>query len=163
MHMIRYITDTPTLTLIEQYLDNQVPHRVQQRIDLGPSTIICQQKRSVLNFISNTYLYYHINNRMYVDINHIISSLISSPCYFRCTYRKFADKIRHTIWTLDADNILVKRDLIDIKTMVEIILSQNCLFSTRFKLESRFYANIFLIWLLRLMIIAQIHCLLIRF
>jgi hypothetical protein len=130
--MIRYITNQASLLLIENYLDNQILSTSK------PSN----EKKSSLVFFSNIYLYYHINNHIYVDINHIIANMTANPYQFQIIYDKFRWMICYTTEQ--------KRSLIDIPSMTKIILSQNCPFSRRFKLECRFYGKIFALLLLLL-------------
>ena len=76
--------------------------------------------------------YWH-NNDPYFDIQHIISVLNLKTSYIKEKYNKYANKISYYLWHKNEFDGYILRELINEKTMYQIILGSNSAFSASFK------------------------------
>lgn len=90
-------------------------------------------------------MYYNINNKYYVDIDHILSKIATSKDEYQTLFRKFSGKISFSIWTTTLNSTFKRRDLIDFKTMGLLILSTNNYFSEIFRTECACYVIIMIL------------------
>lgn len=105
-----YIDDIDTVLLIESYLDKLAKINIFEKGE--------HVKKHAFVFNTNMYVYYEINNKLYVDVNHITASMNSTDIF---------------------EKELIDRDLIDINTMGSIIISYDCDFQKNFKKELMTY------------------------
>jgi len=142
MNLVKYITDGPTVNIIENYLDelNIFYNREEHTNTITMPTI--SLNKTAFIFFSNIYLYYHLNDQIYVDIEHIVSNLVSTEQQKNQIMRNYRDLIRHQFLVMSSNGRANQRNLIDIETMARIILSFNNPMSRRFLLECKFYLMI---------------------
>ncbi|BCS83335.1 hypothetical protein QLL95_gp0788 [Cotonvirus japonicus] len=86
-------------------------------------------------FNTNTYIYYKINDKWYVDLNHILSNMNLSDDKFIYYNNKFFNYTKICIWMIKNNGTYILRDLLNLESMCAIILSFDCEFSRNFKLE----------------------------
>ena len=137
----RYTEDKMIVSIWEQYLDEVI----LPNPDIDEEIRISNPKKTAFQFLSDINVYYHIDDRRYVDINHIISKLVSTEHQYSMFYKNFGHAIRHSIWTNRFDGNVIKRNLIDIATMGRIILSFNSPYRKRFIIECKLYIALILI------------------
>ena len=79
------------------------------------------------------FMIYWYENEPYFDIQHIISVLNLKPSYIREKYNDYADEIEYYIWHKNEYGGYILRELIDEKTMYNMMLSSNSTISKSFK------------------------------
>lgn len=130
--------------LLETFLDNQVPLFISNKNNEMFSNINNESDKKnivkkVSKFDSNIYLYYYVDKKYYVDINHIISNLTNNDEEYKNVFREFSEYICQSIWTPKENGKFIKRELIDLQTMGRIILKFNGKFSSLFMYECMFH------------------------
>ena len=127
---IIYINDNPQkISNLETFLDNKIPQPIMKKNDaivlsVGRSNIILNDraiKLSAFIFYTNVFVYYYVDGKFYVDINHLLSCLTTDMTVYQNTFRDFTDSIANTIWT-GTEARPIYRYLIDFNTVNEIIL-----------------------------------------
>jgi hypothetical protein len=138
-----YCDDMDTISLIEAIYDYYTPSFVQIVTDnihnnIRFSDILFDlfrpMKKCIFAFGTNIYLYYKINNKYYMDMNHLILNLVDSANHANC-FHMHSNKICHFIWTTGFNGKIIRRPLIDMKNIGQIILSTNGEFSNLFRQE----------------------------
>jgi len=94
--------------------------------------IINVPKKSFI-YKDHYFITYWHQNEPYFDIQHIISVLNLQPSYLRAKYNEFSDKICYHVWHKNQFDGYILRELINEKTMYQLILSSNSIFSKKFK------------------------------
>lgn len=157
MDLIDYTIDPRLVLIAEAYLDNLIPQDILTAVDqlilnLNINNIyydlIYPISKSVSIFGSNCYVYYIINNKYYVDINHIISCMTTSADQYKELFYNYSEYIYTSIWDIGLHGKPFYRELIDLNTMGRLILSYNCLFSQLFIYECLLY--LFIIRILKI-------------
>ena len=141
---------------IESALDSMVPSF------LYTNNLSAQKNpklsKSAKLFGGNKYLFYLVDDKIYVDIHHIISNLTNDSLTNQKIFRDFSEEISFPIWC-PKQNKLVRRELIDYSTMTKMILSHQCDFSDTFRLEcvcSMYIIYIFMELMIYCMILLRI-------
>lgn len=152
---ILYIKNNPILEEIETYLDDMVSEFANVRTNYADKLVNAENikldlilqlapKKSVFIFHSSYLFYYQFDNKLYVDIDHIISALVKSANldddnYYKL-FRNFSYKICFSCWVKSNGTCgYKKRDLIDIITAAKMITSVDCDFSKMFLLQCVLY------------------------
>jgi hypothetical protein len=165
-YFAKYIDDLPTILSIETIMDEQIPIFIRNKnneiaANINISNIYTDLdrhiSRKIFMYYSNTYLYYIIDNKYYVDISHIISNLINYSGDYNKIFNDFSEYICHSIWTIKQDCTYVRRELIDLNTMGRLILKFNTEFSKIFRHECMIYL-IFFQYFLFYYFLAYITC-----
>ncbi|AYV85447.1 MAG: hypothetical protein Satyrvirus17_7 [Satyrvirus sp.] len=122
--------------LIESLLDLRVPFFAQTLSPINeiPKTfemsIVCDKYSRI--FLSNVYLYYQINDKPHVDIDHIISNTTSDKEIYQRIFNDFSNDISILLWTTKPDGSLKIRKMVDLKIMTKMILSIHNIISCQF-------------------------------
>lgn len=77
-------------------------------------------------------VYWH-ESKPYFDIQHMISVLNLKPSYIKQKYNEFSKNIKYYIWHKNQFGGYILRELINEKTMYDLILSSNSKFSKSYK------------------------------
>lgn len=145
---MEHISDLNTISLIETKMDNCIPLFVIEKNNIiskiiGITTIFFDPNRDIIRnmyqFHNNTYLYYVIDGKYYVDINHILSKLTDNHDIYKNTFREFSEFISLSMWMKKENNEYILRELIDVPTMARLILKFNGEFSSTFRYECMMY------------------------
>jgi len=146
------INDISKISLTESIFDKNIPDYVYEEDNIIANNIgipnilfdILQPiNKCVFVFYSNIYLYYYVDGKYYIDINHIISKLVTDETLHKNTFQKYSNDICYSIWTISSENKFIRRELIDLNTMARIILSFHGDFSNTFRVECLFYIMIY--------------------
>lgn len=91
--------------------------------------------KNYFTYMDHFFITYWKNNDPLFDIQHIISVLNLKPSYIKEKYNEFSDKIIYYMWHKNEYDGYILRELIDEKSMYELILSSNSKFSKSFKTD----------------------------
>lgn len=151
-----YFTGNFVTNVIEPHLDFLAPRLISLELAISAQNIKQENVladlekttiKTAYKFGTNYYVYYHIGEKVYVDVCHIISSMelwnsSSEKVYYnnyKNIFRKYSDCICERIWDVRADDSIILRELIDLNAMGRIILSTKSEFSTIFIKECALY------------------------
>ena len=98
-----------------------------------PEKILENVVRQDFTYRNHYFMIYWYENEPYFDIQHIISVLNLKPSYIREKYNDYSDDIEYCIWHKNEYRGYILRELIDEKTMYNMILSSNSTISKSFK------------------------------
>lgn len=154
---IKSIVDPLTTAIIENLMDKQIPYDIQSSNNtttsfLNETTIVNSMNRlestEAYIFYNNVYVYYKIKDKYYVDIHHIISNLDFSlnNCTYKEVFRNHSKDIEQTIWKKNLNNKPIKKELISLESMSNLILENTCAYATTHKME--LYLNLIILILL---------------
>ena len=116
-------------------------------------------KRFAYIFGNNYYLFYQIDNKIYVDIQHVISNLGLCLDEYKHKYHDFSEFITNSLWDVRFDGTLVRRELIDFHTMGRLILSVDSEFTRTFRLQCALYlVCLLVVFICSLCILALLCC-----
>ena len=123
---------------MEERLDAAIPDSVKELImnDLPESDLSSDAVELVnIDFIKYSLLLYKIDNKYYVDINHLISKITLDWPTHQVILTNYSNLIDRSIFDIDANCQVINRNLINIDTMAKILTENNCKYSELFRLE----------------------------
>lgn len=145
------------VNVIETRLDATVPRFILNKYILSEKDNIIKIMTDLFTYIdkisysfdSNVYLFYKINGKLYLDLNHVISWLIDFPnkTEYLKFYNEYSKNILLSIWTMNSSGLIIKRNLIDTTTMNQMILSRKNNFSITYQKECLFFCIFILLCL----------------
>nr|QZX42976.1 hypothetical protein [Mimivirus sp.] len=143
----KLITDQLIVNNIENILDSYSPDFIINTSNVIASYIpIANIVADLINPIQkyihiicgNTYVYYIIDNCIYVDLCHILSSMISSQEYVDLL-QKYSPDINLFQWTLKNNGTYIRRQLINMSTLNKIMIQCDNNFSLNYKIGCLYY------------------------
>lgn len=148
MFCLKYIQEPCITSFLEHLYDKQIPKYYTGAViaNINNANITDNLFHPVENsayiFGPNCYIYYKIGNNYYVDIHHIISAMKLPDNNIPS---KFSNKISYIIWCRTMNGNLVARELIDLSTMGQILLSIDSEFGRVFRMEYTLYLLVIII------------------
>ncbi|AZL89205.1 hypothetical protein QKC54_gp0631 [Megavirus baoshan] len=148
----KIITDQSIVNNIENLLDSYSPDFIINTSNVIASNISMTNivadllypiKKYIHIVCGNTYIYYIIDNCIYVDLCHILSSVISSQEYIDLL-QKYSPDINLFQWVLKNNGTYIRRQLINMSTLNKIMMQNNNIFSLNYKIGCLYYMIVIL-------------------
>ena len=125
--MIKYTTDPRLVFIMELFLDYYIDAKSQE-INVKDMFNSPPIRKSVGVFSPNFYVYYQIDGIYYVDVNHVANRMQIDPSTINYHTTKTLLDVRY-------DGTTIKRELIDLVTLNDIMFTYNCSFCHTFRSE----------------------------
>lgn len=147
-YQTKLITDQLIIDNIENILDNNSPDFIIETSNIIASNIpitniitdlINSTQKYVHIICGNIYVYYVINNCIYVDLCHILSSMLFSQEEYINLLQKYSPDINLFQWILKNNGTYIRRQLINMSTLNKIMIQCNNNFTLNYKIGCLYY------------------------